>query len=70
MKVVLTAPIPGVKMPSFPLGGATLAGLRILFPQSNFSEFYGAQFVSHVTTAARARKPQRIEPRCRRGEMR
>ena len=34
MKVVLTAPIPGVKIPSFPFGGATLTGLRILFPQS------------------------------------
>lgn len=29
MSVVLTAPIPGVKMPSFPFGGTILTGLRI-----------------------------------------
>jgi hypothetical protein len=32
MKVVLTAPIPGVSTPNFPFGGATLTGLRIRFP--------------------------------------
>jgi hypothetical protein len=29
--VVLTAPIPGVRTPSFPFGGAILTGLRIRF---------------------------------------
>jgi len=33
MNVVLTAPIPGVRTPSFPFGGAMLTGLRILIPQ-------------------------------------
>jgi hypothetical protein len=32
MNVVLTAPIPGISTPSFPFGGAILAGLRIPFP--------------------------------------
>jgi hypothetical protein len=32
MNVVLTAPIPGVSTPSFPLGGAILTGLRMRFP--------------------------------------
>ena len=32
MKVVLTAPIPGVSTPSFPFGGAILTGLRIQNP--------------------------------------
>jgi hypothetical protein len=36
MKVVLTAPIPGVSTPSFPFGGATLTGLRIRFPPVQF----------------------------------
>jgi hypothetical protein len=36
MKVVLTAPIPGVSTPSFPFGGATLTGLRIRFPPVRF----------------------------------
>jgi hypothetical protein len=36
MKVVLTAPIPGVSTPNFPFGGATLAGLRIRFPPVRF----------------------------------
>jgi hypothetical protein len=29
MRVVLTAPMPGVNTPSFPFGGAMLTGLRI-----------------------------------------
>jgi hypothetical protein len=29
ISVVLTAPIPGVRTPSFPFGGAILTGLRI-----------------------------------------
>jgi hypothetical protein len=36
MKVVLTAPIPGVSTPSLPFGGATLTGLRIRFPPVGF----------------------------------
>ena len=32
IKVVPTAPIPGVRTPSFPFGGATLTGLRIQNP--------------------------------------
>jgi hypothetical protein len=36
MKVVLTAPIPGVSTPNFPFGGATLTGLRIRFPPVPF----------------------------------
>jgi hypothetical protein len=36
MKVVLTAPIPGVSTPNFPFGGATLTGLRIRFPPVRF----------------------------------
>jgi hypothetical protein len=34
MKVVATAPIPGVKIPSLPFGGAIFTGLRIHFPPS------------------------------------
>src|SRR5580692_278753 len=36
IKVVLTAPIPGVSTPSFPFGGVTLTGLRIRFPPVRF----------------------------------
>jgi hypothetical protein len=36
MNVVLTAPIPGISTPSFPFGGAILAGLRIQFPPDYF----------------------------------
>jgi hypothetical protein len=32
MKVVLTAPIPGVRTPNLPLGEAIFTGLRIQFP--------------------------------------
>jgi hypothetical protein len=32
MKVVPTAPIPGVSTPNFPFGGTTLTGLRIQLP--------------------------------------
>jgi hypothetical protein len=32
MKVVLTAPIPGVSTPNLPFAGAMLTGLRIQFP--------------------------------------
>jgi hypothetical protein len=35
MKVVLTAPIPGVNIPSFPFAGAIFVGRCILFPLSN-----------------------------------
>jgi hypothetical protein len=37
MKVVLTAPIPGVSTPNLPLAGAMLTGLRIQFPQCALS---------------------------------
>jgi hypothetical protein len=35
MNVVLTAPIPGVNIPSFPFAGAIFVGRCILFPLSN-----------------------------------
>jgi hypothetical protein len=38
IKVVLTAPIPGVSTPSLPFGGAILAGLRIQFPPGSFED--------------------------------
>src|SRR6202050_1174897 len=56
IKVVLTAPIPGVSTPNFPLGGVTLTGLRIRFPP--------VRFVFDDDAESESREKERASCRC------
>jgi hypothetical protein len=41
MKVVLTAPIPGVSTPNFPFGASIVTGLRIQIPPVSIEKISG-----------------------------
>jgi hypothetical protein len=66
MKVVLTAPIPGVSTPSFPFGGATLTGLRIRFPPVQFVVNEDEEIESREKYRATCRRIRAVAAPCSR----